>query len=554
MDAPGMGKIIFLVTILVLIGILVIPISFVLCVIGLTLPTLFWFLATETQKKRKYPRIIKIVTLVEVSSTLLYMVVSLVMLPKDPFSSLGVPFIVASGFFGWINVIGGIIYIALRRQNKSNIIRGTNLAKNVGELQVMLDERHQEYLLERSYQEVLPRLSIAGVQLPAYLEDLGIFAVGSPGSGKSQAIAQLISELIQRPDFRVFCLDRNAEFVEKFYDGSKHLIFNPTDARTLNWSHKSERARPETIAAALIPHNHKEPFFSDGAKSILADLYERCDNNAEIWGALTGLSPDELKDFLKGGISHRYFISEKTGGSVLSSLVNYARFYKELPDDGQPFSFVKWAKEGDPRSLFLPLFEEDAELFKPLYSAIFELMLRGLLSNEARRIKTAIIIDELGALNALPSLARLLGESRKFGGCPVIGTQAGSQVRKIYGDEDWNTLKQTTKTKLILNCPDPQMAQMGAELIGKQERRELNSNYSGPFGKVTRSESIRETYAVLPSELQALRPMEGYLLIADGTSPAKVKLSHRSYPTVAERLVQRGARLRLVDNRDNKVS
>ena len=35
-------------------------------------------------------------------------------------------------------------------------------------------------------------------------------------------------------------------------------------------------------------------------------------------------------------------------------------------------------------------------------------MLKGLLSNQNRTIKTAIIIDELGALNQLPSLHRYL--------------------------------------------------------------------------------------------------------------------------------------------------
>ena len=66
---------------------------------------------------------------------------------------------------------------------------------------------------------------------------------------------------------------------------------------------------------------------------------------------------------------------------------------------------------------FLPLFEEDSELYKPLYSPAFELLLRGLLSNKQRSIKTVIVVDELGALNQLRSLYRLLSESPKFGGC-----------------------------------------------------------------------------------------------------------------------------------------
>ncbi len=532
-------KIYFLLVILVSIGIMILgPIGKILFFIGLALPTIFWLYDTRKQKNRKCPVIILRITAAEVIISLL--VAAPFLLGLQPRHFLGM--IAASSlFFGWLNLVGGVIFFYRRSQiKKGKVQRGTELTADTKELQLDLNHKHQEFLTKRSAPEVLPRFSIGSIQLPAYLENLGIFTVGSPGSGKSQAIAQLLSELKQRPDFRVVCFDRNGEFTESFYDESKDLIFNPTDARTVNWSHKVEQARPETIAAALVPDNHKEPFFSDAARSLLSDLYERCDDNAEIWGALAGLSVEEFKDFVKGGISHRYFISEKTGGSVLSSLINYARFYKDLPDSGEPLSFVKWAREGDPRSLFLPLFEEDSELYKPLYSAAFELVLKGLLSNENRQIKTAIVIDELGALNKLRSLSRLLSESRKFGGCPIIGTQTEAQIRKTYGDEDTRILLQGTATKLILNCRDGQTATIMAELIGKQERLEITNSYTVALGgRKTQSESIRETYAVMPSELQALPPLEGYLLISDGTPPAKVQVTPRSYPPVAKRLISR---------------
>ena len=343
------------------------------------------------------------------------------------------------------------------------------------------------------------------------------------------------------------CFDRNAEFLEKFYQQGD-LIFNPADARSVSWSHRNEAARPESIAAALIPEGTGDnAFFNDAARSLLADLYDRCDSNAEVWEVLANLSLGDLTDFVKGGLSHRYFVSEKTGGSVLSTLINYARFYRELPDAGEPFSFVDWAKSGNSRSLWLPLFEEDAELFKPMYSAAFELVLKGLLSNESREIKTAIIIDELGALNRLRSLSRLLSESRKFKGLPVLGTQTEAQIRKTYGAEDARIILQGTRTKLILNCGDPESAELGANLIGRQERLDRTKSSPPITGNpITQllvganwSESIRETYAVMPSQLQSLPKLEGYLTISDGTPAAKVKITPRSYDAIADRLQRR---------------
>jgi hypothetical protein len=231
-----------------------------------------------------------------------------------------------------------------------NVRRGARVI-SAQAMQEYLTTKQQQWLKETGKPEPRPRLSIAGVQLPTDLENLGIFTMGSPGSGKTQAIAQLLSEMRQRRDFRVVVFDRNAEFLEKFYQPND-LIFNPADARSVAWSHSGEDARPETIAAALVPEGTGDnAFFNDAARSLLADLYERCDSNAEIWEVLANLSLEDLTDFVKGGLSHRYFVSEKTGGSVLSTLINYARFYRELPDSGEPFSFVEWAQSGDPRSL-----------------------------------------------------------------------------------------------------------------------------------------------------------------------------------------------------------
>ncbi len=106
---------------------------------------------------------------------------------------------------------------------------------------------------------------------------------------------------------------------------------------------------------------------------------------------------------------------------------------------------------------------------------------------------------------------------------------------------------QRTRTKLILNCGDPESAELGANLIGRQERIDRLKSASHPSSNVLaallsdpRSESLRETYAVMPSELQGLPKLEGYLAISDGTPAAKVKITPRSYDAIAPRLERRG--------------
>ncbi|MGB7441822.1 MAG: type IV secretion system DNA-binding domain-containing protein [Coleofasciculaceae cyanobacterium] len=390
-----------------------------------------------------------------------------------------------------------------------------------------------------------PPLTVAGIELPCYLENLGFFTVGSPGSGKSVSISELLQTMRQRSDFRAFVFDRNGEMLEKFYREGD-IIFNPNDQRSVQWSHKNEPTRAETIAAALIPSDPKEPFFSDAARSLLSDLYERCHNSAEVWEVISTFTQEEIQTFCQGGLSSRYLDNPKTGGSVMSTLVNHARFYRDLSqlasDNG--FSFMEWAASEDKRWVWLPLFESDAELYKPLYSCAFELMIRGLLSQEGRSVKTAVVIDELGALNKLTSLTRLGAEARKFGGSLVLGTQSTAQIKKVYGRDDGEIVLQCTATKLILNCRDPQTAETFAKVIGQQERVDIAKSHTPRSGltltstqTVTSSEQIRETYAVMPSQLQALPPLQGYLVISDGTPPALVRVQPRSLEKVAERLI-----------------
>ena len=417
----------------------------------------------------------------------------------------------------------------------SRVVRGQDIV-NVPEIQHILDKR-QAQIENRE----LPRLEIGGVQLPNDLENLGFFFVGSPGSGKTQGIKKLLSTLRDRPDFRVMVLDKNGELMESFYDPATDKLFNPKDARSLRWSHASEGQQAETVAASMVPlpENDDKAFFAQAARSLLSDLYERCDSNKQIWEIISSYSQDELKAFVKGGLSTRIFDGERMTANVLATMVNYMRFYRDL-DDESDFSFSQWAKHDNPEWLFLPIFEDDAEKYKPMYSTAFELAIRGMLSNENRWMKTAIVIDELGVLNKLGSLSRLTAESRKFGGTLILGTQTDAQIDKTYGEYDTRIILQGTATKLILNCRDEKTAERFAKTIGKQERIDwMKSKHKGwvlPKGS-SRTENLRETHLVLPSELQALPKLEGYLTIADGTPPARVKIEPRGYIKQAERFI-----------------
>jgi hypothetical protein len=437
--------------------------------------------------------------------------------------------------FGYLKLISGsfiaaliTVFLLLKPNNKlhrhnQSVVRGAKV----------IPTRQLKALLKKEPKsKYKPQLEIAGLPIPPKLEDRGFFMFGSPGTGKTQAISQMTAILRKRKDFRAIVFDRNGEMLEKFYDPQRDFIFNPFDARSVHWSHVHEQARPETMAAGLVPQESAtEPFFSNAGRAVMAELFRQTKSNQELWSLLIS-DNQTLSSFISGTLAARYLAEERTATSVLSTAANYCQFYACLTQPrNQALSFYDWGRSDSPCWIFVTLREDESELLKPLHSLIFELMLQGLLSNEDRARKTAIIIDELGALNQLPSLHRLLSESRKYWGCPILGTQTEAQINAKYGQQHTRIILQGTKTKLILNCADPQTAETMAKIIGKQEfhytaenhSRSRRTGRSGNSRTDSFNEQLRESYAVMPDQLANLPDLKGYLKIAEYCAPVRLK-------------------------------
>lgn len=382
-------------------------------------------------------------------------------------------------------------------------------------------------------------IQIGGIPMPRQLENRGFFFFGDPGTGKSQSIKQALAIIKKRSDFRGIIFDRNGEMLKQFYDPSKDIIYNPFDRRSADWCHAYEKGvRPETIAEALIPPPlpGETPYFKLAARAVVGEIFRKANTNGQVYHMITK-ADEEVKADLQGTLAARYVAEVKLASSVISTAINYCKFYRYVDKQkSNKISFYNWAYNDDPRWIFVTLKENDAPVLKPLHSMLFELMLKGLLSNQNRKIKTAIVIDELGALNKLDSLKRLLNESRKFLGCPFLGTQTHAQIAEIYGDKETSILLQGTLVKLMLRCSDPETAEKMSTLIGKREVLRYKTNYShtaatfrSPASKTkTVVEDYNESYAVLPADVGNREDMEGYLKTKKFT--AQVQVKYQKYP------------------------
>ncbi|MEM7554614.1 MAG: type IV secretion system DNA-binding domain-containing protein [Cyanobacteria bacterium P01_A01_bin.84] len=463
---------------------------------------------------------------------------------------IGYPRLILGGIF--ISLISSLLFI--RPDNKinernRNVVRGAMVIPK-RKLKAILNKQSKATERIERKKTQLPQLEIGGIPIPNDYERLGFFTFGSPGTGKTQTISQMIATLRNRRDFRGIIFDRSGEMLEKFYDPTRDIIFNPFDVRSVGWSHVNESARLETMAKGLIPlESEREPFFSNAARVIIAELFHQTKSNQELWSLLIS-DTKAIHSFVAETLAARYTGEEKSAASVLSTVSNYCQFYKYLTEtekqsqnQKQNISFYDWGRRDCSNWIFITIEENDAELLKPLHTLAFELMLRGLLSNKHRQMKTAIIIDELGALNKLPGLSDLMSEGRKFGGCPILGTQTQAQLTKIYGSEDTATILQGTQTKLILKSVDHETANLMADIIGKQEIKSITENYSrsrrgGRNGNGRTdgfNEQFREVYAVMPDEIKSLPKLSGYLKIDKYCAP--VQLKGKNFPPCARSFV-----------------
>jgi type IV secretory pathway TraG/TraD family ATPase VirD4 len=129
-----------------------------------------------------------------------------------------------------------------------------------------------------------------------------------------------------------------------------------------------------------------------------------------------------------------------------------------------------------------------------------------------------LVIDELAMLQRQPHLEDLLTRGRKHGAVVVLGFQAITQLRAIYGPNVTATMLAAPATKVLLRSNERETAQWCSDAIGKRDViRPQFSEMAGPENVrdgIGTAYQYREEPAVLASEIQYLPDLQGYLCVA----------------------------------------
>ncbi len=223
--------------------------------------------------------------------------------------------------------------------------------------------------------------------------------------------------------------------------------------------------------------------------------------------------------------------------SVTSSAVEPLQYIAK--QTGPKFSVREWVKEKAPGVLFMPYKASQIAALRSTISAwmrlaIFETMDRDDELDQASRDPNGrlwFVVDELDALGQIDGLKDALARLRKFGGRCVLGFQSIAQVSSTYGQGEAHTIVENCGNTLILRCSASEgggTARFASQLIGDREVLHTtvsrNRRHTEVFGSVTHSEHRAVEAAVLPSQVEQLPDLAGYLKYASDPQWQRVRL------------------------------
>lgn len=454
------------------------------------------------------------------------------------FQALGLSVLSLAAMLRWLKKRGV-------QQGKSRIIRGHELA-NTTTLKKQIKKSGK-----------ISPYTLAGIPLPHNSETQHIQIIGTTGSGKTVAIRELLTTIRERGE-RAIVYDKGGTYISRFYREGQDVILNPLDTRGKSWNVWAEcedKADLEALAEAIMPmplNNTMDPFWINAARMIFVstanELKDRPDrSNLMLLQYLLTADLGRIHHLLRQTESESLVSDkvQKTALNVKTVMATYLKSLLYLKDDNDIFSIREWILNDKSNScLFVSSDGRKHPTIRPLISAWINTATKELLSmppDDNRRVW--FILDELATMHALPFLGTSKSESRKFGGCFLLGHHGASQLRTIYGKDGAASLSNLSSTRLYLRLPEEEDAEHASRNIGTYEIEEVNESVS--YGANTMRDGIsvsrntREKRLVLPTEIQTANDLQGYIRVKGELPAAKVHLKYICHPEIHPEFIAR---------------
>jgi type IV secretory pathway TraG/TraD family ATPase VirD4 len=419
-------------------------------------------------------------------------------------------------------------------------------------------------------------LSLAGTRVPPEDEAKHFKLIGTTGTGKSTAIAELLGGALRRGD-RAVIADPDGGYLRDHYNPDRgDVILNPFDARSKRWDLFAEIETPydgEQLARSMIPDRpHSDPTWTGYARTFFTAVTRQIHaagerEPSELYRLLASAEPKELRALVEGTPAQPFLAEHnaKMFDSIRSVTVDAVSALQYVAAQDAPGQSVRrWVRDEQPGVLFMPYKAAQIAALSSSISAwmrlaIFETMNREPVQGAERGNRRLwFVIDELDALGPIDGLKDALARLRKFEGRCVIGLQSIAQVSSHYGQGEARTIIENCSNSVIFRCAASEgggTARFASQLVGEREiirtTRSMSRRYDERIGSITDSEQINVEPALLPSQIEQLPDLTAYLKYASNPvwqrvllSPPRSAASERPPPAPAtpQKLSDREAR------------
>jgi Type IV secretion-system coupling protein DNA-binding domain len=386
-------------------------------------------------------------------------------------------------------------------------------------------------------------ITLAGFVVPAIDETKHFKLIGTTGTGKTTAVQEIMINALARGD-RAVIADPDGGYLRRFYNKDRgDIILNPFDDRSVKWDLFAEIRNAydvEQLARSLIPdHDGVDRSWRGYARTYFSAITRQAraagiEDVGELYRLLIVADTLELRTLVRGTPAQP-FLDEHNSRmfdsirSVTSSAVGALAYIAQ--QKSAKFSVRDWVNENKPGVLFIPYKAGQIAALRSTISGWMRLAIFETMDHGHENARLWFVVDELDALGQIDGLKDALARLRKFNGRCVLGFQSIAQVSSTYGQGDAHTIVENCGNTLILRCSSSEgggTARFASQLIGEREVLRTTVSRSRRLtevlGSVSRTQHLGIEPAVLPSQVEQLPDLSGYLKFASDPAWARVRL------------------------------
>lgn len=357
-----------------------------------------------------------------------------------------------------------------------------------------------------------------------------VICIGTPGSGKSSAVA---IPTLHMWTGAVFAIDIKGELLKNSPYRYGRSVVDPYDNDSYGYDpfemlrlvpHDEFTHALNDILYSIIPENPSsdEPFWDNAARRYLAGAYIWAYYNCMSFVAVNKeIYEKDMDSFVnrimssscteaQKHIRHIQEASDKTKSSIMQNVLNAIELFATDPAIQRMLTRKKTIKPElllQGQQIFLEIPEARLKNWKAFTSMMINQFLHAMTSfPENGKVQTLVLLDEFPQLGNARSVIDGMATLRSKGCTVCLLMQSYSQLDKVYGQTERKIITDNAAYKLILSVMDPTTAREISDMVGQHYQTDVTVHTSGLFGgqQPSSGRSKRLTNIIRPEELQNL--------------------------------------------------